>query len=259
MKFSEYSNIFDQLDLKKLEKKFPDLNQKINQLSRIQNHQYQNKKIASMALVHRSALVFWPKDKSGILCNEKLEYLGDSFLNFFIARYSMAILPNFTEGELSKLRASIVKTSNLAEKSRTLNLAECLMSGNTQQINTYLNQNNILSDVFEAVTASLLLDAGFEKTEQWLTQIFHDDVINMSKNLKDSDAKGALQHLTQTKFCTVPRYVITDVTTNKLEPLFEVAVLVHDRELARTIAHTKKAGTKKAAEDALKILESEML
>jgi len=249
--------MFDKLNLKKLEDRFPELYKKIQNLSEMQNHSYQNKKLAAASLIHRSTLVYWPKNNADIVCNEKLEYLGDSFLNFFIASYSMSLLPHLSEGELSKLRASLVGAGHLTQKSQALNLGESLMFGNTHKISNSGQQNNILSDAFEAITAALLLDAGFEKTIQWLKTVFHDDIIRMSKNIKHSDAKGALQHLTQTKFGTIPDYVTTEVTTNKLEPLFEVAVFIKNRELARTTAHTKKAGSKKAAEKALKILESE--
>lgn len=255
----KHSNIFDKLNLKKLEEKFPDLDEKIKKLSEMQNHKYRNKKIAAAALTHRSALVYWQKNRADIICNEKLEYLGDSFLNFFVANYSMSILPDLSEGELSKLRACIVDAPNLAQKSRSLHLGSCLMFGKTHKTTVYHHQNNILADAFESITAALLLDAGFEKTSQWLTTILHDDIITTSKNLHNSDAKGALQHLTQTKFGIVPTYIATDITANKLEPLFDVAVFIKDREIARTTAHTKKAGSKKVAEEALKILESETL
>lgn len=257
MKSFDFSKTFDEFNLDKLEEKFPSLHDKVKHLSKIQNHEYHNKKIAAAALTHRSALVYWPKNRSDILCNEKLEYLGDSFLNFFIAGYSMSLLPQLTEGELSKLRASLVDAAHLAEKSRTLNLSSYLMFGKTNKENFYLDLNNVLADAFESVTAALLLDAGFEKTSQWLKSIFHDDILFVSKNLKQSDAKGALQHLVQTKFGTVPKYVCVDITTNKLKPLFEVVIFINDRELARTTANTKKSGSKTAAEIALKILESE--
>lgn len=259
MKSFNYSNIFDKLNLEKLEEKFPDLNDKIKTLSEIQTHKYLNKKIAAAALTHRSALVYWQKNRADIICNEKLEYLGDSFLNFFVASYSMSLLPDLSEGELSKLRACLVDAENLAQKSRSLNLGSCLLFGNGHKTTIYNHQNNILADAFESITAALLLDAGFEKTSQWLTSILHNDVISTSKNLKNSDAKGALQHLTQTKFGVVPKYTATDITSNKLEPLFDVAVFINDRELARTTANTKKAGSKKVAEEALKILESEIV
>lgn len=264
MKFFDLSSYYESLELEKIKKFFPDVEKRIKALSKIQNHVYKNKKIAALALMHRSALVYWPhksrdslsKNHETIFSNEKLEYLGDSFLNFFVAGYSMSLLPTLTEGELSKLRAVIVGSENLAAKSRDLNLGTCLMFGKTEQSVSYSNQDNILADAFEAATASLLLDSGYTKTIEWLSTIFREDILFHSENLTNLDAKGALQNWVQQKYGMVPIYRAVDITTDKRLPLFEVSLIIDEREIAHASAKTKKEASKKVAQDVLKKIEN---
>ena len=95
MKCFDLSKYYNQLNFEKLKKVFPDIENHIKILGDIQNHVYQNKNVAALALIHRSAFVHWQKDKSGIFSNERFEYLGDAFLNFFVASYSMSLFRNF--------------------------------------------------------------------------------------------------------------------------------------------------------------------
>ena len=166
---------FSGLNYEKLSAIFPQVDCNIDALSDVQEHKYLNKKIAAVALTHRSALVFWPTNKTGIYSNERLEFLGDAFLSFYIASESMLLQPELQEGELSRLRAIIVGTENLAQKSRELGLGACLLVGKAEINSTPNSQENVLADAFEAVTASLLIDAGEHITRKWLNKIFKDD------------------------------------------------------------------------------------
>ena len=77
---------FRDLNFAKLSRVFPQIEANIDKLGEIQEYRYQDKKLAAISLVHRSSLVYWPTDKSGIFSNERLEFLGDAFLSFFKER-----------------------------------------------------------------------------------------------------------------------------------------------------------------------------
>ena len=256
MKCFDLSSFYDQLNLTKIQKQFPNLQNKIQDLETIQSYEYKNKKIAALALIHGSALVHWPKNKAGVFSNEKFEYLGDSFLNFFIAFYSLSLLPELSEGECSKLRARIVGASHLASKSRAFNLGSCLVLGKSKQEAPYETQEGILADAFEAITAALFLDAGFEKATKWLSSVFKEDIRRFSKHLCEIDVKGAVQNWTQREKGIVPLYEVKDCTTDVRSPEFEVSLLIENKVVAIARASSKKEASIKAARSALELIKS---
>ena len=163
-----------------------------------------------------------------------------------------------SEGDLSKLRAILVNSKNLAEKSKKLNLGSCLVFSKSENEIDFSKQESILADLFEAVTASLLLDAGYSKTEQWLKSIFHDDIFLMAQKLIHTDAKGALQHWTQKVMGVIPIYSTSEISKSKSEPMFEATLTIGDRKFS-AFAKTKKDASKKAAEQAMELIEKGVL
>ena len=250
---------FASLNYQKLSAIFPQVDCNIDVLSDIQEHKYLNKKIAAVALTHRSALVFWPTSKAGIFSNERLEFLGDAFLSFYIASESMLLQPELQEGELSRLRAIIVGTENLAQKSRELGLGACLLVGKAEINSTPNSQENVLADAFEAVTASLLIDAGEQITRKWLNKIFRDD-LNMSQEaLLNFDSKGKVQQWTQSIIGVPPTYKTIGTEGTPQDTHFIVAAFVGDTEIARASAKNKREASKKVAEKIIELMESNKL
>jgi len=253
---SEYCN---SLDMLKLKKQFQTLDQKIELLEDIQQHQYKNKKIAALSLIHASSLVYWPENKVGIFSNEKLEYLGDSFLNYCISRYSMSCFPHLNEGDLSKLRAQVVSESNLASKARTLRLGECLLFGKTHKNFSYLNQDSIMADSFESITAALLLDSGHKKSSSWLFELFREEIELYSKQIPTADVKGAVQHWAQLKTGQLPIYHTKDCTLDVTTPEFEVSLSINQKIMATARAKSKKEASHLVAKQVFEMIKSGQL
>lgn len=247
------------LNLQKLSAVFPQVHCHIDVLSDIQDHKYANRKIAAVALTHRSALVFWPSNKAGIYSNERLEFLGDAFLSFYIASEAMLVQPDLQEGELSRLRAIIVGTENLAQKSRELGLGDCLLVGKAEANSTPNCQENVLADAFEAVTAALLIDAGEDKTRHWLNKIFHNDLYLSQEALLNFDSKGKVQQWTQSIIGVPPTYKTIGTEGTPQETYFIVAALVGNTEIARASAKNKREASKKVAEKIIELIESKQL
>ncbi|MBX9704300.1 MAG: ribonuclease III family protein [Silvanigrellaceae bacterium] len=247
---------FESLNLLKLKKIFPTVEQNIEKLCRIQNHNYKDINIAAIALLHRSALVYWPVNKDGIISNEKLEFLGDAFLNFFVASEAMIAHPKLNEGELSRLRAAIVGTENLATKSREYGIAECLFVGKAEVNMNPQKRESVQADAFEAVTAALLLDAGEECARKWALQVFSSDLMVGLETLKHYDAKSRLQQWTQAIIGVPPSYKVIGTEGTPKETFFIVAGFIGNTEMERAIGISKREASKKVAEKIIQKIDS---
>ncbi|MFZ9519151.1 MAG: ribonuclease III family protein [Silvanigrellaceae bacterium] len=247
------------LDEPRLRKFFPDLDARIAALERTQGHVYANKRFAVVSLIHRSALVYWPNDKSTIFSNERLEFLGDSFVNFFVACEAMASFPKMAEGELSRLRAALVGTENLSEKAKSIGLHEMIMFGRGEIAKGGFRsekRQNILADAFEAVTAALLLDAGEQKAWDWLRSLFAADLVVAEKTLGDFDVKTRFQQWTQSVCGRPPVYRLVRTISTPEENQFVVAGFIGKTELARAGAANKREASKMVAARMQKMMES---
>jgi ribonuclease-3 len=249
------------LDEQRLRKHFPDLDSRIEHLGRLQGHTYIHRRLAAVSLIHRSALVYWPvqSDRAGIFSNERLEFLGDSFLNFFVACEAMSAYPKMAEGELSKLRAAIVGTENLAEKARSLNLHDLLMFGRGEIAKGGFQserRQNILADAFESVTAALLIDAGEEQTREWLGRLFAADLVVAERTLTDFDVKTRFQQWTQSVCGRPPVYKVVKTISTPQETQFVVAGFIGRTELARAAAANKREASKLVAARMQKMFEA---
>ncbi|NBO37198.1 ribonuclease III family protein [bacterium] len=250
------------LDENRLRKHFPDVDARIAALERLQRHTYASKQLAMVALIHRSALVYWPTDKTNVFSNERLEFLGDSFLNFFVASESMSGFESMSEGQLSKLRAALVSTENLADKARHLNLNNLLMFGRGEIAKGGFRDDkrqNILADAFEAVTAALLLDAGEQLAWEWLASLFAVDFVTAQQTLDDFDVKTRFQQWSQAICGKPPTYKLVKTISTPQETQFVVAGYFGRTEISRASASNKRDASKLVAARMQKLVDSGQL
>jgi ribonuclease III len=151
----------------RLEEKIPNLSSYIKQLEKIQNYTYQNPFIGMSSLLHRSVLVYSSFAGLEHTTNERLEFLGDSILNFFVSRMLIEKYTKEDEGQLSRLRGQLVSTKALASISKNLGLHLCLIT-NPESRKLITSQDNILADLFESTLAALWLDGGSEVAYAWV-------------------------------------------------------------------------------------------
>jgi ribonuclease III len=237
----------ERLNLEKLRRFFPQFEDSVGSLERLQNHSYRNKKTAVACLIHRSSLVYWPGDKTGVFSNEKLEYLGDAFLNFFVATEAMSAHPDMNEGQLSKLRAAIVGTDNLSRKAREMGLGDLLLLGKGEALSHGQKRQNALADAFESVTAALLLDAGEDFARAWLFEVFAADLVVGKETLAHFDVKTRFQQWTQGIVGQPPTYRVVGNNATPQSTEFIVAGFVGETELARASAQSKRDASKLVA------------
>jgi len=158
--------------------------------------------LLNIALTHRSF---------GSLNNERLEFLGDSILNFIIAEQLYLEFPHAPEGDLSRLRAALVKGDTLAEMAREIDLGRFLHLGEGEQRSGGATRTSILADAFEAVIGAIYVDAGVEPTKAFILHRFAGRLRDLSLTSNEKDPKTQLQEWLQGKRHPLPQYSVVAV------------------------------------------------
>ncbi len=169
------------------------------------------------ALTHRS---------HGAVHNERLEFLGDSVVNCTIALALYLKFPDLPEGELSRLRASLVSQPALAALADSLALGTYLALGDGELKSGGGRRPSILSDALEAVLGAVLLDGGFEAARQVVQGIFNAALASINPSTTGKDAKTLLQEWLQRKRQALPQYTVVAVRGEAHEQEFEVECVI---------------------------------
>lgn len=181
---------------------------------------------------------------------ERLEFIGDSVVNFIVADLIYHTYPSMREGQMTKIRASLVQREALAKYARELHLGEhILLSSGLKHTGGY-DSHKILEDVFEAFMGAVYLDQGFEPTYRMLTNIFLTDIQNFDEN-QITDYKTRLQEEMQADKRGIVHYEIVSTKGPAHAPTFEAEVYYNDICLGRGSASSKKEAEQMAAKDAL--------
>lgn len=204
-------------------------------------------KLFRMALTHRSA---------GAKNNERLEYLGDSILGFVIADKLYDMFSGASEGDLSRLRASLVNQSSLAELAREHHLGDYLILGSGELKSGGFRRDSILSDALEAIMGALLKDQGTKLCKDWILHLFAKKLADINLNNWNKDSKTLLQELLQAKKIELPTYELIKMSGAAHEQMFSVkcSTVLSDSSCVGTGVSRKKA-EQSAAEKMLKIIK----
>lgn len=182
-------------------------------LSRRINYKFTRQEFLEQALTHRSA------SKKN---NERLEFLGDSILSLVITGYLFNEVENAQEGELSRLRASLVKGEKLAELARKINLGDYMVLGTGELKSGGFRRSSILADALEAVMGAVYLDSDFERCRKVILALYEDELINLSSSTSSKDNKTQLQEYLQSRQLSLPKYRVVEVTGNPHDQTFIV-------------------------------------
>lgn len=215
-----------------------------------------NKALLDEALTHRS---FSQELKLEIQDFERLEFLGDALLDFFIAESLMRHYPKDSEGILSKKRASLVNEEVLAQKSKNMGLDQKIKLGPAEARSGGASKNSLLSNVFESVLAALYLDQGHNSAQMWLNGVFENDIKNLGTTEYEKDFKTRFQEISQSTFKKTPIYKLTNETGLSHQKQFVVQVYVGEEIWGEGFGSSKKKAEQKAAEQAILKLSQEKL
>ena len=206
------------------------------------------------ALTHRSAL----NEAAGRDARdyERLEFLGDAVLGLLVASLLLERFPDKREGELSRLRASLVGEENLARLARSLELGKFVVMGKGERRTGGADRTSILADVFESLLAALYLDGGADEAGRFVERLFSPLLDTLATDTVGRDYKTTLQELAQARFGAVPRYELTGVSGPPHDQRFAIAVLLGGDVLGTGEGGSKKEAAQRAARAALERLEA---
>lgn len=187
--------------------------------------------------------------------NERLEFLGDSVLSLIVSEQLAALLPQASEGALSKHKARLVSEAMLAEAGRRLKLGACLRLGRGEELSGGREKESLLADALEAVIAAVHLDGGLDSSRRVVTGLLEDQfrqVATQQHRAGEDDYKTQVQEWCQRRFDSLPSYAVVRESGPDHDKLFEVEVTVNGKTVGRGTGRSKKEAEQSAAKQALR-------
>ena len=213
-------------------------------------HYFQDKELLKQALVHKSYAY-----ENHVESNEKLEFLGDSILEFVSSKYLYTHFPKLTEGEMTKVRADIVCEESLYQIAKKHNFSDFLYVGKSEK-NSHGNMRTaIMADSVEAVIAALYFDAGLEVAEKFIIENLEEAAKRAAKHVGEKDYKTVLQEKLQKNGEVHITYSILKEEGPDHDKTFTAEVSCNGKKLATGIGKSKKAAEMQAAQKALNNLK----
>ena len=222
-------------------------NRYIEQLEKILKYQFNDKGLLELALTHRS---FQGKN------NERLEFLGDSILNFIIAELLFKEFNLLPEGDLSRLRSQLVKSATLSEIGIDLNLGDYLILGEGELKSSGWRRPSILADSVEAIIGAVFIDGGISSANKLITGWYQERLEAINPNDIQKDSKSVLQELLQAKKIPLPEYNIVSIDGEAHNQHFKVSCSIPKLGLSIEGEGTsRKVAEQSAAEESIKKLK----
>ena len=213
-------------------------------------YQYKNISYLENALTHSS---YANEAKHGTKSNERLEFLGDAVLSMVVSDYIYKNCPNLPEGDLSKLRASLVCEKSLCRFSKSLGVGRCLKLSRGEHNLKGNERPSILADAFEAIIASIYLDGGMEQARKFILSFVEPEIKN-PKPKAFKDYKTTLQEIIQKNPEERLTYVLTGEQGPDHDKHFFVEVHLNSNVIGRGGGRSKKEAEQQAAREALKLM-----
>ncbi len=210
---------------------------------------FNDKELIKKALTHSSAANErrMPED-----CNERLEFLGDSVLSIVVSDYIYHNYKHWPEGELTKVRASLVCEKSLCRFSKELGVGEFLYLGRGEENNGGRERASILADAFEAIIASIYLDGGMDDAEKFILGFIIKQI--ESDTTAFIDYKTRLQEIIQQNPEETLSYQLVETKGPDHDKSFVVEVHLNSNVIGRGEGHSKKAAEQAAAKEALELM-----
>jgi ribonuclease-3 len=208
-----------------------------------------DKHLFHLSLTHSS----WVNESNNGDCqsNERLEFLGDAVIDAVIAQSLYEKYPDFTEGDLTKLRSNIVNGVSLAKVARELGLGNHLLLGKGEEASGGRNKESNLANAFEALAGALFLDRGYSAASQFILQNLNIESPDIRGVKSHNDSKTDLQTLVQSKTSFTPYYKLISKDGPDHDPTFVVEVRVEDKVMGTGVGTSINKAEMEAAANAL--------
>ena len=214
--------------------------------------------LLTQALTHRSFVNEY-EGEGDVRDNERLEFLGDAVLDLIVADLLYRKYPAVDEGELTQLRAALVKTESLAHLGTSCRIGDFLRIGHGEELSGGRERLTILCRAFEAVIGAIYLDQGMEAVVDFVVPPLLKLLDHIIANSLHIDARSRLQERIQARLNITPDYRVTGAEGPEHAKEFRVEVAIGDRLIGSGIGGSKRAAAQEAARAALKQLEAEGL
>ncbi|MFQ5855939.1 MAG: ribonuclease III [Anaerolineae bacterium] len=218
---------------------------------------FNNETLLLQALTHRSYLNENPEATHSD--NERLEFLGDALLDFVTAEHLYDRFPSLREGDLTSLRAALVKSGTLAGFARQIDLGQYLLLGRGEAAGGGRHRRSLLCAAFEALVGAILLDQGLTAAQTFLLQFIEPALESITANELDKDAKSELQELSQGQWQLTPSYRTISEDGPDHAKEFTVEVVIGDEVFGRGIGRNKQTAAQRAARQALERISARAL
>lgn len=225
------------------------MNKDLSQLEEKIEYKFKNKSLLRQALTHSS----YANENRGVSSfNERLEFLGDAVVSITSAEFLFGKFPDMPEGELSKLRSSLVCTASLSDFAKEISLGEFLYLGKGEENTGGRERLSILENAFEALTAAIYLDGGLECAREFVLRFLSESL--STHHISFKDYKTLLQEVVQQNQGETLNYVITGESGPDHDKRFEAEVHLNSNVIGRGTGKSKKQAEQEAAKEALQLM-----
>jgi len=216
-------------------------------LETLLGHTFADRKLLETALVHSSAAT-----EGDLESNQTLEFLGDAVLDLAVSEFLLRRHPSRAEGELTRMRASIVSAKSLGTAAGRLELGRWIRLGRGEARSGGGKKANILADTYEALVAAVFLDGGYEAARRLIEATFAMEIA--AADPVGGDFKTELQELTQNRFRCTPTYSLVSTTGPDHAKHFVVAIRIAGDIVAQGEGANRKSAEQEAAQQAIRVL-----
>ena len=213
------------------------------------DYDFKDKNLIIEALTHKS----FKKPYS----NERLEFLGDAVLNLIVGEFLYNKFPSSNEGELSKMRASLVNEQGFTKLAYQINLGDYIYVSNAEDRNNGREKPSILSDAFEAIMGAIYIESNLDTVKDIILKLLESGYETINLDNLFSDYKTALQEVTQAKFGMIPIYKLEQATGPDHKKEFEISIWIDDRCYGKAKGKSKKIAQQAIAKIALDKISNE--
>ncbi|MDC0933136.1 ribonuclease III [Arcobacteraceae bacterium] len=220
---------------------------KYHELEKCLDYQFKNKDLIIEALTHKSY--------KKVFNNERLEYLGDAVLNLIVGEFLFNKFPASNEGELSKIRASLVNEKGFTKLALAINLGDYIYLSEAEDRNQGRKKASILSDAFEAIMGAIYIESGLSVLKPMILKLLDENYEEINLHELFSDYKTALQEVTQAKFGAIPVYKLESAIGPDHEKEFELSLWINDKHYATAKGKSKKLAQQASAKIVLNQLQ----
>lgn len=215
---------------------------------------FKNIELLDLAFCHRS---FVNEVSEDIDNNERLEFLGDSVLGVVVADYLFRLLPDRPEGDLARVKSHVVSENSLFSVAKTLGLDSIIRVGRGEELSGGRHKKALLSDCMEAVIGAFYLDAGYDKTSEFILRYLREPIATVLADKHSKDYKTLLQEFVQRRFRNCPRYLLDRKIGPDHQQTFWVTVLINNKKYGTGAGSSKKSAEQESARIAWEKMQQE--